>query len=101
MRLAARLQQIMAGFRRELNVYRRLLSHPRCPWAAKLILGLAVAYALFPIDIIPDFIPALGHLDDAVILPALVFVALRLVPRHLIEEVRAETSEIGGSNCEP
>lgn len=74
----------------EVKVYRRVIAHPRCPRLARICLGAAVAYALSPIDIIPDFIPVLGYLDDAIILPLLVFIALRALPVGLVDEVRTE-----------
>lgn len=62
----------------------------RVPWGAKAVAGLIVAYALSPIDLIPDVIPVLGYLDEAIILPLGVALAVRLVPRALMEEFRAE-----------
>jgi uncharacterized membrane protein YkvA (DUF1232 family) len=59
---------------------------PRTPWYARVVLGATVAYAVSPIDLIPDFIPVIGHLDDLVIVPAGFFLARRLVPRHVWEE---------------
>lgn len=78
-------------FRNEITVYRRVLGHPRTPRAAKIILGAAIAYALSPVDLIPDFIPVLGHLDDIVILPLLLWIALMLIPRDVIQECRRLT----------
>jgi uncharacterized membrane protein YkvA (DUF1232 family) len=79
----------LAGlFKRELAVYRRVLADSRTPIVAKMFLGLAVGYLLMPFDLIPDFIPVIGHLDDAVIVPGL-YLALRFVPRELIAEHRA------------
>ena len=61
---------------------------PRCPWGARLV-GVAVAaYALSPIDLIPDFIPLLGLLDDALLVPAGIWLFLRLLPPGLFEEHR-------------
>jgi len=74
----------------ELKVYRRVIAHPRCPRLARICLGAAVAYAISPIDIIPDFIPVLGYVDDVIILPVLVFIALRSLPEGLVDEVRTE-----------
>jgi uncharacterized membrane protein YkvA (DUF1232 family) len=77
-------------FKRELIVYQRVLRDERTPLSAKLVLALAIGYLCMPFDLIPDFIPVIGHLDDAVIIPALVFVALRLVPRKLVSEHREQ-----------
>jgi uncharacterized membrane protein YkvA (DUF1232 family) len=77
------------SLKRELTVYRRVLADPRTPLRAKLFLGLAVGYICMPFDLIPDFIPLLGHLDDLVIVPALVYAALRFIPQELVAEHRA------------
>jgi uncharacterized membrane protein YkvA (DUF1232 family) len=63
---------------------------PRTPLAAKLVAGAVAAYALSPIDLIPDFIPILGYLDDLIIVPAGIWVALRLIPAALMIEFRAQ-----------
>ena len=62
---------------------------PRVPWYAKAVAGLTVAYALSPIDLIPDFIPVLGHLDDLVLVPLGLALAIRLIPPGLLAEHRA------------
>jgi uncharacterized membrane protein YkvA (DUF1232 family) len=61
----------------------KLLRHPETPRAAKLVALLVLAYALSPIDLIPDFIPVLGLLDDVILLPLGIALAVRLTPRHL------------------
>lgn len=63
---------------------------PRTPIAAKLVSGAVAAYALSPIDLIPDFIPVLGYLDDLVIVPLGIALAVRLIPASLMAEFRAE-----------
>lgn len=87
-----RLRESYARFRREIRVYKAVLKHPRTPRLAKWLLGAAIAYALSPIDLIPDFIPVIGHLDDAVIVPGLIVLAIRLVPKEVLEDCRARTA---------
>jgi uncharacterized membrane protein YkvA (DUF1232 family) len=82
-------RELAKTFKRELTVYRCVLADARTPVSAKIFLGLAIAYLCMPFDLIPDFIPVLGHLDDAVIVPALVYAALRLIPQELVAEHRA------------
>jgi uncharacterized membrane protein YkvA (DUF1232 family) len=62
---------------------------PRVPWYARLFVGVVVAYALSPIDLIPDFVPVLGYLDDLVLVPLGIALALRMVPASLLEDCRA------------
>jgi uncharacterized membrane protein YkvA (DUF1232 family) len=66
---------------------------PRVPWFAKLIAGAVAAYALSPIDLIPDFIPVLGYLDDLVIVPAGILLAIRMIPAPLMAEFRTEAAK--------
>jgi uncharacterized membrane protein YkvA (DUF1232 family) len=63
---------------------------PRTPWLAKALAGLVAAYALSPIDLIPDFIPVLGYLDDLILVPAGIWLVVRLIPEDLMHEFRAE-----------
>lgn len=63
---------------------------PRVPWYAKALAAAVAAYALSPIDLIPDFIPVLGYLDDLVIVPAGILLTVRLIPAELMVEFRAE-----------
>lgn len=65
----------------------------RTPAVAKLVAGLTVAYALSPIDLIPDFIPVLGFLDDLLIVPAGAALAVRLIPPSIMDECRAKAAE--------
>jgi uncharacterized membrane protein YkvA (DUF1232 family) len=64
--------------------------HPGTPWYAKALGILVVAYALSPIDLIPDFIPVIGWLDEMLLLPALIWVAMRLLPAAVLEASRAD-----------
>ena len=65
------------------------LKHPKTPWTAKLFAALTVAYALSPIDFIPDFIPVLGYLDDLLLLPVLAGLTIRFIPHEVYAECRA------------
>ncbi len=62
---------------------------PRVPWHAKAVAGTTAAYALSPLDLIPDFIPVLGYLDDLLIVPAGLWLARKLIPDRLMDEFRA------------
>jgi uncharacterized membrane protein YkvA (DUF1232 family) len=68
--------------------------HHKTPWYAKLLVIITVGYALSPIDLIPDFIPIFGFLDDAILLPGLVWLSLRLIPKNVIENCRKEAEGI-------
>jgi uncharacterized membrane protein YkvA (DUF1232 family) len=78
---------------REIKIYQRALRHERTPWPAKALLWLAVTYALSPVDIIPDFIPVLGQIDDLVLVPALVMLALKIIPHEIMLECRSGINE--------
>lgn len=82
------MRRLAAVFKRELGVYRAVLKDPRTPRLARLFLALAVGYLLLPFDLIPDFIPVLGQVDDAVIVPCLVALALWRLPSGLAREHR-------------
>ena len=64
------------------------LRDPRTPWAARIVGALVVAYALSPIDLIPDFIPVLGLLDDLILLPLGIALCIRLIPADVFEDAR-------------
>ena len=66
---------------------------PRVPWYAKLLAGAVAAYALSPIDLIPDFVPILGYVDDLIIVPAGIVLATRLIPDALMAEFRAAAAD--------
>jgi len=69
---------------------------PRVPWYAKALAAAVAAYALSPIDLIPDFIPVLGYVDDLLIVPAGILLTVRLIPAALMTEFRAEADRRKG-----
>lgn len=71
---------------------------PRVPWYAKGWIAVVVAYAFSPIDLIPDFIPVLGYLDDFVLIPLGVLLALKMIPAQVMEESRVKAQEALGQD---
>lgn len=84
----------LAGIKREVCVWTLVWKDPRTPRAARWCLGAALAYLASPVDIVPDFIPILGQLDDVLIVPGLVWLATRSVPRSVTVECRARVSQL-------
>ena len=70
---------------------------PRTPWAAKLVIAIVVGYALSPIDLIPDFIPVLGYLDDLVLLPLGILLAVQLIPAEVLADARRAAHQANGN----
>ena len=87
-----RLRSVGKTLKSELKVYRLVLEDRRTPILAKIMLALAVGYLLLPFDLIPDFIPIFGHLDDAIIVPALVIAAVKMIPQEVLTEARLKAN---------
>jgi len=64
--------------------------HKRTPWYAKVLIVAIVCYALSPIDIVPDFIPFLGYLDDLIIIPAAIVITIKLIPKDIYRDCQRE-----------
>ena len=86
--MAGRLRDWARALGRDVAALWLAARDPRTPLAAKLVAGAVAAYALSPIDLIPDFVPVLGLLDDLLIVPAGIWLALRLIPPPLMAEFR-------------
>jgi uncharacterized membrane protein YkvA (DUF1232 family) len=71
--------------------------HPGTPWYAKLFLAAIVAYALSPIDLIPDFIPVLGLVDEIILLPFAILLAVKMIPAGVMAECRSRASQLDAS----
>ena len=80
----------------KIEIYALYLAYrdPRVPWYAKAFVALVVGYAFSPIDLIPDFIPVLGYLDDLILIPLGVAVALKMIPEKVMEDCREKAQEI-------
>jgi uncharacterized membrane protein YkvA (DUF1232 family) len=85
-----KLKSLSKHLKQEFEVYRLVLKHPKTPWPAKACLWLAIGYLLLPFDLIPDFIPVLGQLDDVVIIPLLLYIALLFIPKEIIQSCREQ-----------
>lgn len=99
--MTSRLRKIRDGLAKEIQVYRLVLKHEQTPWITRALLGAALAYALSPIDLIPDWLPLVGHLDDVLIVPLLIWLGLRFVPSGVVEECRAQVQAASNEPLSP
>jgi uncharacterized membrane protein YkvA (DUF1232 family) len=83
-----RIGSALRRLKRELHAVFIAARDPRTPWAARILAALVLAYALSPIDLIPDFIPVLGYLDDLILVPLGLWLCLRLIPSEIMDEAR-------------
>ncbi|HXV83114.1 MAG TPA: YkvA family protein [Candidatus Binatia bacterium] len=94
MALLAELKQRARNLKADTFALYLAARDPRTPWYAKLLVAVIVAYAFSPIDLIPDFVPVLGYLDDLILIPAGIALAIRLVPDSVLVDCRARAREI-------
>jgi uncharacterized membrane protein YkvA (DUF1232 family) len=87
--ILTRLKEAARALERDVHALYLAARDPRVPWHAKVVALAVAAYALSPIDLIPDFIPVLGYLDDLVIVPLGIMLAIRLIPPAIMAEHRA------------
>jgi uncharacterized membrane protein YkvA (DUF1232 family) len=90
--LIAGLKQRARQLKAEVLALVLAARHPRTPWYAKALLVAIVAYALSPIDLIPDFIPVLGFVDEIILLPFAIALAVKMVPEEVMAECRSQAS---------
>jgi uncharacterized membrane protein YkvA (DUF1232 family) len=76
----------------EVKVLYHACRDPRVPWYAKVVAWAVVAYALSPIDLIPDFIPVLGYLDDLIIVPLGIALVIKMIPKDILDEYREKVA---------
>ena len=98
MGVIASLKQKASRLKTEIYCLYLAYQDPRVAWYAKAFILVIVAYALSPVDLIPDFIPVLGYVDDLIILPVGIFLALKMIPGEVLKECRekAHFEPIGG-----
>lgn len=92
--MIAALRRRAGDLKRETWALYLAYRDPRTPWIARLVAGCVVAYAFSPLDLIPDFVPLLGYLDDLVLVPLGVALALRLIPPAVMADCRARAHDI-------
>ncbi len=88
------LKERARELKREVIALYFVAKDPETPWAAKALAWLVAAYALSPIDLIPDFIPVLGCLDDLILIPLGVKVVLMMIPPHVMERARLQAAQL-------
>jgi uncharacterized membrane protein YkvA (DUF1232 family) len=93
---AASLRKWAKGLKRQTLVVYYAARDPRTPWYVRALAFAVAAYALSPIDLIPDFIPLLGYLDDLVIVPLGLMLVLRLTPREVLAASRLKAEQAAG-----
>lgn len=93
--LPMRLKAWAARLKRDVIALWLAARDPEVPWYAKAVAGLVAAYALSPIDLIPDVVPVLGYLDDLVVVPLGILLALRLIPPERMAALRMKAEAIG------
>ena len=95
MTITEQLRDWARRIKRELAAVYLAARDPRVPWYAKAVAIIVVAYALSPIDLIPDFIPVLGYLDDIILVPLGLMLVIRLMPDGLLDEYRKKADDMG------
>lgn len=90
--LLARLKKWAQALRREVFALYLAMRDPNVPWYAKTLAAIIAGYALSPIDLIPDFIPVIGYLDDVLLLPLGILLTVRLIPRDVMEDLRRQAA---------
>ncbi len=92
--MLGRFKQRARRLKAELHALVLAYRDPRVPWYARVFAASVVAYAISPIDLIPDFIPVLGYLDDLILVPLGIVLALRMIPSEVMSECRERAKEL-------
>ncbi len=92
--LTMNLKQRVSQLKSDIGAVYFALRHRDTPWYAKVVAGITVAYALSPVDLIPDFIPVLGYLDDVVVLGLLLILVIKLIPNTVMKQCRERAKDL-------
>ena len=92
--MLAKLKQRAAALKRDVFALSIAARDPRTPWYARVFMGLVLAYAFSPIDLIPDFIPVLGYFDDLVIVPLGIALSIKMIPAQVLADSRQKAGEL-------
>lgn len=90
MNIVEAIKEKSKSLKREITALYYSYQSPKVPLLTKVIILITIAYALSPIDLIPDFIPVIGYLDDLIIIPALITLSIKLIPKEILDESRAK-----------
>lgn len=82
------------GLKKDIKAIYLAYKRPEISWYARVLAALVVGYALSPIDLIPDFIPILGYLDDLILIPAGIYFVVKLIPPNIMEECREQAEDV-------
>jgi len=88
MKLISKLKNISKLIKKEISLYTQVMKEPRTPLLPKFLLFLAIGYLLMPFDLIPDFIPVLGQIDDIIIVPLIFYLAIKFIPKDIVDKYR-------------
>ncbi|MGN0403197.1 MAG: YkvA family protein [Acetatifactor sp.] len=91
---AGKLKERARQLKKDIPAVFLALKHKDTPVLAKIFAGITVGYALSPVDLIPDFIPVLGYLDDVILLPAFIAITIKLIPHDVLEQCRIESESL-------
>ena len=91
--LTNRIKALAKSLKRDVMTLWFVLRHPHTPWLARALAAILTAYALSPIDLIPDFIPVLGYLDDLIIVPLGIWLLLKIIPEQVLMECRNQADD--------
>jgi uncharacterized membrane protein YkvA (DUF1232 family) len=88
MQIITKLKELVRTLKREIVLIYYAMMDKRTPIIAKVLAGVTIGYILSPIDLIPDFVPVLGLIDDLILVPILIKLTLHFIPKELIEEIK-------------